>query len=65
MENTKNFAPILPFNPTLGEHFPSYDQVTYVQDKDICNDRPIRMESGNIIKYYRYIETKPCAVGGK
>ena len=36
-----------------------YDNLPYVRDYDLCNWTPLRMVSGNIIKYYQYKLDKP------
>lgn len=36
-----------------------YDNLPYVRDYDLCNWTPLRMLSGNIIKYYQYTIGKP------
>lgn len=36
-----------------------YDNLPYVRDYDLCNWVPLRMFSGNIIKYYQYTLSKP------
>ena len=36
-----------------------YDNLQYVRDYDLCNWTPLRMVSGNIIKYYQYKLDKP------
>lgn len=36
-----------------------YDNLPYVRDYDLCNWTPLRMFSGNVIKYYQYKMDKP------
>ncbi len=36
-----------------------YYRLPYVKDYDLCNWRPMRMFSGNIIKFYQYRLDKP------
>lgn len=38
-----------------------YDNLPYRRDYDLCNWTPLRMFSGNIIKYYQY-EMKPPVI---
>ena len=36
-----------------------YDSLPYVRDYNLCNWTPLRMQSGNIIKFYQYQLGKP------
>ncbi|HAP21814.1 MAG TPA: hypothetical protein DCR27_11130 [Lachnospiraceae bacterium] len=36
-----------------------YYSLPYVKDFDLCNWQPLRMFSGNVIKYYQYKLDKP------
>ncbi len=36
-----------------------YDALPYKRDYDLCNWTPLRMLSGNIIKYYQYRLDQP------
>lgn len=36
-----------------------YDNLPYVRDYDLCNWTPLRMFSGNIIKFYQYRMDEP------
>ncbi len=64
-EDNKNFTPILPFDVTQGEHYYIYDHVTYTVDPAYCNKEAIRMESGNVYKYYRCATSEPFLIGDK
>lgn len=37
-----------------GDHDMFYYNLPYVKDYDLCNWQPLRLYSGNIIKYYQY-----------
>ncbi len=39
-----------------------YDHLPYVRDYDLCNWTPLRMLSGNIIKFYQYNLEKPVII---
>lgn len=39
-----------------------YDTLPYVRDYDLCNWTPLRMVSGNIIKFYQYRMDKPVII---
>jgi uncharacterized protein (DUF1919 family) len=43
-----------PYDSSLEENMPMYDNLPYICDVTLCNRDTINMESGNIIKYYRY-----------
>ena len=47
------YAPILPYDITYGEHHSMYDNMTYHKDNNVCNSSNIRMESGNVYKFFR------------
>lgn len=52
MENTKHSsAPILPFDGRLNENFIIYDNVSYIRNRDMCNEK-IMLNTGNVIKNY-------------
>lgn len=36
-----------------------YYNLPYIKDFDLCNWQPLRMFSGNVIKYYQYRLDKP------
>ncbi|MCH5264682.1 MAG: hypothetical protein J1F02_02200 [Lachnospiraceae bacterium] len=36
-----------------------YYNLPYVKDFDLCNWKPLRMFSGNVIKFYQYNLAKP------
>lgn len=60
----KEYTPILPYDITFGENFPLYLNTKYKRDITICGEGTVRMESGNLYKYYRCESVKPVAVGG-
>lgn len=64
MAEDKKFTPLLPFDSSLGEQFALYDNMTYVCDNDICNAGMVKMESGNVCKFYRCKSTEPIKIGG-
>ena len=39
-----------------------YDKLPYVRDYDLCNWKPLRLFSGNIIKFYQYKLEKPVVL---
>lgn len=39
-----------------------YDNLPYVRDYDLCNWTPLRVLSGNIIKFYQYKLDKPVII---
>lgn len=39
-----------------------YDTLPYVRDYDLCNWTPLRMVSGNVIKFYQYQLGKPVII---
>lgn len=39
-----------------------YYTLPYVRDYDLCNWTPMRMFSGNVIKYYQYKLDKPVVL---
>ena len=39
-----------------------YYQLPYKKDYDLCNWSPLRMYSGNIIKYYQYRMQQPVVL---
>lgn len=53
MEEDRDYAPVLPYDSTFGEHFSTYDSTPYSCDRDLCH-RNIAMNSGNLVKYYEY-----------
>ena len=61
----KDYTPLLPFDATVAENFVIYYPVPYVRDITLIPPEKIAMESGNVIKYYRYQVTEPVAIGGK
>ena len=60
----ETYTPILPFDITVGEHFHIYGEEIYVQDKALCGENSIRMQSGNILKYYEQKDVDPVKIGG-
>jgi len=61
----KGYTPLLPFDSTVAENFIIYYPVRYVRDINLIPPEKIAMESGNIVKYYRYQVTEPVPIGGK
>lgn len=59
----KKYTPILPFDGTIGENFIIYDNQTYHQDINYITADHVKKDSGNIIKYYRCSDIKPCYIG--
>ena len=39
-----------------------YYKLPYVRDYDLCNWSPMRMLSGNVIKFYQYTMDKPVVL---
>ncbi len=64
MEEEKKYQPILPFNEAYGVDQSMYDVVHYVWDKDLCGENPVKLESGNFVKYYRTSAEEPVKIGG-
>ncbi len=61
----KNYTPLLPFDSTVAENFIIYYPVPYIRDINLIPPEKIAMESGNVVKYYRYQEAAPVSIGGK
>ena len=61
----KSYTPMLPFDDTVAENFVIYYPVPYIRDVNLIPPEKIAMESGNVVKYYRYQVTEPVALGGK
>lgn len=61
----KGYTPLLPFDSTVAENFIIYYPVPYIRDVNLIPAEKIAMESGNVVKYYRYQVTEPIAIGGK
>lgn len=61
----KQFNPILPFDVTYGEFMDMYDNMTYHRDLSLCDETSIRLESGNILKYFRCATVEPAKIGGE
>lgn len=59
------YTPLLPFDSTVAENFVIYYPVPYVRDVNLIPPEKIAMESGNVVKYYRYQITEPVTIGGK
>ena len=45
-----------------GDHDMFYYNLPYEKDYDLCNWRPMRLYSGNIIKYYQYKLDQPVVL---
>lgn len=39
-----------------------YYQLPYIRDYDLCNWNPMRMLSGNVIKFHQYTLDKPVVI---
>ncbi|MBE5963222.1 MAG: hypothetical protein E7256_17880 [Lachnospiraceae bacterium] len=63
-QNTKDYAPILPFDRTLSEDFSMYQSFPYIRDITLITDQSIRLESGNVYKFYRIAVQDACLIGG-
>lgn len=50
---------LLSYENQAGSHDAFYYNLPYVKDYDLCNWHPLRMQSGNIIKFYQYKVDKP------
>lgn len=61
----KGYTPLLPFDSTVAENFIIYYPIPYVRDVNLIPPEKIALESGNVVKYYRYQVTEPVAIGGK
>lgn len=44
-----------PFDSSANEDFSMYDKLPYKKDMDLCGPDKIAMESGNVIKFFRYV----------
>lgn len=63
-DNKTQYAPILPFDVTYGEHLTMYDNMVYHKDNNVCNEAHICMESGNVYKFFRCAVQEPFPIGG-
>ncbi len=63
-EDTKKYTPILPFDHTLSENFSMYQSLPYTRDITLITEHSIRLESGNVYKYYRATQQDSYPVGG-
>lgn len=59
------YTPLLPFDNTVAENFVIYYPIPYVRDINLIPPEKIAMESGNVVKYYRYQLLEPMPIGGK
>ncbi len=50
---------LMTYEPSGSGHDSFYYSLPYVKDYDLCNWRPLRMYSGNVIKFYQYQLDKP------
>ena len=62
-KENKKYTPILPFDITFGENFITYDNQVYHQDLEYITPDKVKMESGNVIKYYRCNDNRICHIG--
>ena len=60
----QSYTPLLPFDSTVAENFTIYYPIPYIRDINLIPSEKIALESGNIIKYYRYRLAEPVPVGG-
>ena len=61
-QRKEEFAPVLPYNETMEDHFTIYDHTPYFCNREFC-DGKVSMESGNIIKYYAcHDEEQPVTI---
>ena len=58
------YTPILPFDVTYGETLTMYDNMTYVRDVALCDETCVKMESGNVLKFFRCAAQEPVKIGG-
>lgn len=52
-DNEKQFAPLPPYDESLEESYNLYDKMPYELDINLCGRHGIKMNSGNLLKYYR------------
>lgn len=50
------------YDSTYGTNDSFYYSLPYKKDFDLCNWRPLRMYSGNVIKFYQYHMEKPVVL---
>lgn len=50
---------LMTYDNEAASHDSFYYGLPYVKDYDLCNWKPLRMYSGNVIKYYQYKMDKP------
>lgn len=50
---------LMVYDTSYGCNDSFYNNLPYIKDYDLCNWKPLRMFSGNIIKYYQYKMDKP------
>lgn len=62
--NEKEYNPLLPYDITFGETLRLYDNMTYKRDMALCNADTVRIESGNVYKYYACLNKEPYKIGG-
>ena len=53
-KNDKNKAPLRPYDGSLWEHYSMYDEMPYIWDPDLNEEKIFRKVTGNIIKAYCY-----------
>ncbi len=59
-----SFTPILPFDVTYGEQFAMYDHQAYIKNNEMCNQNTVKLESGNVTRFYRCSMQQPVKIGG-
>lgn len=47
-------SPKRPYDFTLEDNIPMYDNMPYHRNHDYCNESMVHLVSGNVIKYFRY-----------
>lgn len=50
------------YDHSYGKNDSFYYSLPYKKDFDLCNWRPLRMYSGNVIKFYQYRMKKPVVL---
>lgn len=58
----KTSNPLIPYEFTVPYTINIYDNLPYIRDVDLCNRMGITIESGNIIKAYRYMPSSTYEV---
>ena len=65
MEEKKTYAPILPYDATIGQYFSTYETIPYCCDRDLCHPN-IVISTGNIVKCHTYnLEEEPTKINSE